>query len=327
MADNNGRREWREKHRTRNTSSFSEAFSPIQLTSRRSRLVALASIAIVSGSVGATITSQVFAYKTGNIVQAAIVPPAPAAPQIETTTVLVAARKLRFGDKIDSESVKATKWISGTEPKGSFKTLKDVMAGVDRRAALGPIEEDEPILSGKITGPGERATLSALVEDGKRAVTVPVDEIFGVAGFVLPGDRVDVVLTRSVKPGDLSTSQADVILQNVKVLAIDQQTNQREEVANVARAVTLEVDTLMAQKLALGNSIGRLSLILQAAGSGHSQDVGPVSLADLSGETVKSRAINIIRGAGSNAAPALRAPANTGQTAPVQVPVQGMPQE
>jgi Flp pilus assembly protein CpaB len=136
-----------------------------------------------------------------------------------------------------------------------------------------------------------------------------------------------VVLTRAVTPGDLATSQADVILQNIKVLAIDQQTTQQNEAANVARAVTLEVNTLMAQKLALGNSIGRLSLVLQAAGSGQSQDAVPVSLADLTGTGVKSRTINIIRGAGRTAEPALRAATNTATPDPVQVQVQSAQRE
>ena len=108
-----------------------------------------------------------------------------------------------------------------------------------------------------------------------RAQTIPVDEVFGVAGFVLPGDRVDVILTRSLKAGDLSTSQADVLVQNVKVLAIDQKADQRLDAPSISSAVTLEVDSEMAQKLVLGGSIGRLSLTLRAAGSAHRAEVRP----------------------------------------------------
>jgi pilus assembly protein CpaB len=275
---------------------MSGSFAPLQLNSKRSRLLALACIAIVSGAVGATITGQVFAYKIENMQVATVMPQLPPAPSVRTTTVLVAARTLRFGERLDSANVTAAEWIAGNEPKGSFKTLEDLMEGAEARAALGTIEEGEPILGTKVTGEGQSATLSSLVGTSKRAITVPVDEVFGVAGFVLPGDRVDVVLTRTMKIGDPTSAQADVLLQNVKVLAIDQQADKREEVASVSRAVTLEVDIAMAQKLALGSSVGRLSLTLRAAGSAHAEKPTSVSFADLSGESRKRQAMNIIRG-------------------------------
>ncbi|WP_108879843.1 Flp pilus assembly protein CpaB [Anderseniella sp. Alg231-50] len=318
MAENNTRREWRGKHHTRTSKQLGGGFSGVQLSSKTGRMFALGCIALVSGVVGATITGQVFAYKIRNMDKTAIVKPAPAEPKMETSTVLVATRALRFGDKVDSAAVRATTWIAGTEPAGSFKTLEEFQAGVDARAALGPIEMDEPILAAKVTGPGERPTLSALVGDSKRALTVPVDEVFGVAGFILPGDRVDVMLTRTMTAGDPTTSQADVLVQNVKVLAIDQQADQRLDAPSVSSAVTLEVDTEMAQKLALGGSIGRLSLTLRAAGSAHRADVGSVSLADLAGDTQRRRTMTIVRGVKGRTATASRQPAAT----PVQVPAQ-----
>ncbi|MEO1161560.1 MAG: Flp pilus assembly protein CpaB, partial [Pseudomonadota bacterium] len=164
--------------------------------------------------------------------------------------------------------------------------------------------------------------LSSTRADNKRALTVPVDEVFGVAGFILPGDRVDVMLTRTLKAGDPTSSQADVLVQNVKVLAIDQQADQRLDAPSVSSAVTLEVDTEMAQKLALGGSIGRLSLTLRAAGSAHRADVGSVSLADLAGETKRRRTMTIVRGVKGKTATASRPPATAATAIPVQIPVQ-----
>ena len=186
---------------------------------------------------------------------------------------------------------------------------------------------DEPILAAKVTGPGERPTLSSLVEDNMRALTVPVDEVFGVAGFILPGDRVDVVLTRTLKAGDPSTSQADVLVQNVKVLAIDQKADQRLDAPSVSSAVTLEVDAEMAQKLALGGSIGRLSLTLRAAGSAHRAEVGSVSLADLAGGTKRRRAMTIVSGVGGNNTSSGGQSAADASEVPVQDPVQDTPTE
>ena len=81
---------------------------------------------------------------------------------------------------------------------------------------LTPIETNEPILASKITGSGQRATLSAVISDGMKAITIRVNDVEGVAGFVLPGDRVDVVLTRQGdKQGDKTTAMNDVVIQNV----------------------------------------------------------------------------------------------------------------
>src|SRR5947199_2875918 len=131
------------------------------------------------------------------------------------------------------------------------------------------MQQNELLLRTKITGPGQRASLSALLDEGKRAVTVRVDEVRGVAGFVLPGDRVDVVLIRTIRaPSGSSENVSDVLLQHVKVLAVDQLANEQQEKPTVARAVTLEVDTHQAQKILLATDVGKLALILRQAGEG-----------------------------------------------------------
>ena len=131
---------------------------------------------------------------------------------------------------------------------------------------LSAIETNEPILKWKITGPGQRASLSAIIDNGMKAVTIRVNDVFGVAGFVLPGDRVDVLLTRS-ESGNDKKQFTDVLLQNVRVLGIDQLADDRTEKTAVAKAVTLEVATQDAQKLVLAGTVGSLSLTLRPAGS------------------------------------------------------------
>jgi pilus assembly protein CpaB len=96
-----------------------------------------------------------------------------------------------------------------------------------------------------------------------KAVTIRVNDVEGVAGFVLPGDRVDVMLTRQQ---DKAVAAADVVLQNVRVLAIDQLADERTEKPSVVKAVTLEVEVTAAQKLALAATVGTLSLALRKAG-------------------------------------------------------------
>src|SRR5207247_2597579 len=141
------------------------------------------------------------------------------------------------------------------------------------------IEENEPILGSKITGPGQRATLSAMLRDGMKAVTIRVNDVEGVAGFVLPGDRVDVALTRQ---NDKAGATSDVVLQNARVLAIDQVADERSDKPSVVKAVTLEVDTPAAQKLSLAASIGTLSLMLRKAGEANPEFTRRVTTNDLS---------------------------------------------
>ncbi len=157
---------------------------------------------------------------------------------------------------------------------------------------LAAIEVNEPILSVKITGPGQRATLSAVLHEGMKAVTIRVSDVEGVAGFVQPGDRVDIALTRLDGKGGATT---DVVLQNATVLAIDQLADERAANVAVAKSVTLEVDTVAAQKLDLAASLGNLSLLLRKAGETTSPKSLRVSIKDLFDDVVAEWGLRIRR--------------------------------
>jgi pilus assembly protein CpaB len=198
---------------------------------------------------------------------------------IATQTIVVAARPLRFGTELGSMALREIAWPEGAVPNGAFKKISD-LTGNGRRVVLTAIEENEPILSSKITGPGQRATLSAMISDGMRAVTIRVNDVDGVGGFVLPGDRVDIALTRQA---DKAAATTDVVLQNIKVLAIDQTADERADKPSIARSVTLEVDLHSAQKLALASSIGTLGLVLRKAGEVAFDSSRRITLGDLLG--------------------------------------------
>jgi pilus assembly protein CpaB len=197
---------------------------------------------------------------------------------ITTQTVVVASKALRFGNELSSSSLKEIPWPEGAVPVGAFTRIADVISGNGRRVVLTAIEANEAILSSKITGPGQRATLSATLQDGMKAVTIRVNDVEGVAGFVLPGDRVDVALTRQM---DKAAANTDVVLQNTRVLAIDQTADERNDKPSVVKAVTLEVDIASAQKLALAASVGSLSLMLRKAGEVIAETTRRISLGDL----------------------------------------------
>jgi pilus assembly protein CpaB len=205
----------------------------------------------------------------------------PAAPM---SSIVVANTALAFGTVLSPENVIEIPWASSSVPEGAFPT-RAALFKEGRRVVLTPMERSELILKQKITGAGQRASLSALLEEGKRAVTVRVDDVRGVAGFVLPGDRVDVVLIRT--NSEMSGRFSDILLQNVKVLAVDQVANERQEKATVVKAVTLEVETDQAQKILLATDIGKLSLILRQAGEGHASQTARVTESDLFFEAPK----------------------------------------
>jgi pilus assembly protein CpaB len=195
---------------------------------------------------------------------------------IETQTIVVASKPLRFGAELGPSSLREIAWPGEAVLAGAFTKISDLMAS-GRRVVLTAIEANEPILSSKVTGPGQRATLSAVIADGMRAVTIRVNDVDGVAGFVLPGDRVDVALTRQADKNNTN----DVVLQSVKVLAIDQTADERTDKPSIARAVTLEVNSTDAQKIALAATVGTLSLMLRRAGEARAADTRRVTLGDL----------------------------------------------
>jgi pilus assembly protein CpaB len=197
---------------------------------------------------------------------------------VATDTVVVAAKPLRFGTELTAALLKEMPWPAGDTPPGAFHKISDIISG-GRRVVLTAIERGEPVLALKITGPGQRATLSALVRKGMKAVTVRVNDVEGVGGFVLPGDHVDVVLTRQIDKGSATTQ---VVLQDARVLAVDQSADERTDKAKVAKSVTLEVNTVQAQKLWLAASVGNLSLLLRKAGETAETHTRKVTLDDLS---------------------------------------------
>ncbi|MCP4185033.1 MAG: Flp pilus assembly protein CpaB [Hyphomicrobiales bacterium] len=181
-------------------------------------------------------------------------------PKTKYATIVVAVKPLRYGDKVIAADLAEIPWPEDKLPLGAYKSIKQATSDGDR-LVLTPIEVNELVLRSKLSGKDGRAALSNKLASGMRAVTIPVDDVSGVAGFITPGDRVDIVLIRSGE-----TMSADLILQNVKVITVDQAADVRNTGAKVANAITLEVTSEEAKKLALAKAMGKLSLTLRAAG-------------------------------------------------------------
>ena len=200
-------------------------------------------------------------------------------PVLATRNVVVAGAPLRYGHQLSAQNLREVAWPDGAVPAGTFASIAELLAP-GKRTVLNSIEPNEPVLATKITGPGQKATLSAIIQDGMKAVTVRVNDVEGVAGFVLPGDHVDVLVTRQP---DKNASTTDIVLQNIRVLAVDQIADDSADKPTVARAVTLEVDTAAAQRLSLAASVGALSLALRKAGEQVVEGTKRVTLMDLDG--------------------------------------------
>ncbi len=195
-------------------------------------------------------------------------------------TIVVANRPLRFGDQLTASTLRELPWLQDALPAGAFGKIADLTAA--KRVVLMPMEPNEAILASKITGPGERATLSAVLDPGMTAVTARVNDVQGVAGFVLPGDHVDVALTRQ---GEKNTAATDVVIEDAKVLAIDQLADEKTDKPSVVKAVTLEVNVTDGEKIALASTVGTLSLLLRKAGEITADDSRRVTPADLVKQT------------------------------------------
>ena len=211
--------------------------------------------------------------------------PADAVAASPSRAIVVAARDLKYGDKLNAEGLKVVAWSGDSTPKGAFPTKEAALGPSGSRVVLASVAENEPVLEQKLLGTGSPNALSARLTENMKAVTIRVNDVAGVAGFVQPEDRVDVFLTYGGKTANEAAprgaSSVVVLLQNVRVLAIDQVT-QRKDQASPPKAVTLEVNIKDAQKLVLAGSVGDLSLALKRIASGHDPQVtGTIELGDL----------------------------------------------
>jgi len=198
-----------------------------------------------------------------------------------TSKVAVAAVPLAYGVEVTPDKVRFVEFPNSSIPAGTFRTMAQLAPAGKRRVALMPISINEPILASKISVEGQGASIASLLPEGMRAATVKVNAVSGVAGFVQPNDSVDVLITRKGIEGQGSGQVTDVLLQNARVIAIDQRARNADGTPKVARTATLEVSPIDAQKLALGETIGNLSLVLRKPGEANDPVVETVSLNDL----------------------------------------------
>jgi pilus assembly protein CpaB len=180
--------------------------------------------------------------------------------------VVVAKQEIPLGDKITAEQLALAPIPNGSLPEGVFRKMEDVVG----RVAVTPIGVRETITNMKLAPAGTGGGLSAVIPEGYRAMTIKVDDVVGVSGFIMPGSFVDIVavVTPLSQAGALSGPISKIVLQNIKVLAsgakIDSPENQRTP--SEVKAVTVQVTPEQAEKLVLAANQGKLQLVMRNYG-------------------------------------------------------------
>jgi len=175
--------------------------------------------------------------------------------------IAVAAREIDLGTPLDATAVTTITWSGSALPEGAFTDAQAVQGRVVKTA----LARGEPILASKLAPAGARGGLSAAIGEGRRAITVRVNEVVGVAGFALPGSHVDVMVHTTVddqKRGQ-GAPLSKIVLERILVLAVAQEASRDETRPKVVNAVTLEVTPAQAELLDVARSVGTLSLVLR----------------------------------------------------------------
>jgi pilus assembly protein CpaB len=209
---------------------------------RNMKAIGLLLLAIVTG-LGAAI------YAAGWVAQRG---------SLASTKVVVAAVDIELGSRINPQMITVTDWPTGSVPAGTFKDVKELQDRVVKTSVL----RGEALVERKLSPAGTKGGLSAVIAEGKRAMTVRVNDVVGVAGFALPGNYVDVMVNTQREHGkDGQVSMT--VLEQVLVLAVAQEASRDETKPKVVSAVTLELSPADAEKLDLARSVGTLSLVLR----------------------------------------------------------------
>lgn len=226
---------------------------------------------LIMALVMAGISAVVFRSMFGGSGEAEAAPAAIAAPQPTGPEVAVAVRPLPVGTIIGPESFRYQRWPAELVTKSYFIKGESDLASLSGSVVRNPVTAGSPVTQGALVKPGDRGFLAAALGPGMRAVTISVSAQSGVAGFVFPGDRVDLMLTQEVPGGGdgLPLKAVETFIRNVRVLAADQRTDKtvdeegRTIVAGTSN-VTLEATPKIAEKIAVAQTIGQLSLALRS---------------------------------------------------------------
>ena len=219
------------------------------------RTIATLAVAVFLGIIAVLVVRAFLTSPTRNPQQA---------QQGATVAVVVAAKPIDRGLVLTPDLLKVVNFPAEAAPPGAFQNVAQLTAaGQSGRIATRSLALNEAVLDSKITGPGGKLTLSTAVLPGMRAVSLRSSDVAGVAGFVLPGDHVDILLTRTLGGGEHEQTITQALAQDVLVLGVDQSSNDESDKPVVARAVTVMVTPMQAETISLAQAVGQVSLALR----------------------------------------------------------------
>lgn len=226
------------------------------------RAVVILLLSVVAG-LAAVVLAQRWLQERGNVVSG--------------TQVVVAMRDIELGQPLNASMLEAVPWPAGSVPNGAFNSV----GALDGRVVRAQVLRGEPLLEAKLAPVGTKGGLSALIGEGRRAITVKVNEVVGVAGFALPGNYVDVLVNTQ---DDRERPVSKIVLERILVLAVAQEASRDDTKPRVVNAVTLEVTPDQAERLDLARSVGNLSLVLRNQVDENQAGTEGVRKAELLGE-------------------------------------------
>ena len=217
----------------------------------------------------------------------------------EVAQIVVARGEIPYGGPIHFEMLRLQEWPAEAVPPEAFTSLEEVLGTTaqEPRRARRSMVAGEPVLRSKVSEFGEKVTIADIIDPTKRAMAIRVNDVSGVAGFVTPGDRVDVLLTRRLNGDNMITT---TVLQDIVVRGIDQLADEDLDKPNVVRTITVEVSPEEAQRLALAQEAGTLGLTLRNLATTDKADLRALGVNELTAGPSKSKGgaptVTIIRG-------------------------------
>lgn len=194
----------------------------------------------------------------------------------EVTHVMVASRNLQRGSFIKPEDIRWQAWPGETLDKAYIVKGQGVVEDFAGAVVRYPVMSGEPITAARIVKPGQQGFLAAVLQPGMRAITIPVNVTSGVAGFIFPGDRIDLLLTHRFRQSGGNRFATETLMSEVRVIAIDQRLSAAQEGAQVAKTITFEVSPKEAESITVARQLGAISLSLRSLAESEGSNDGEV---------------------------------------------------
>lgn len=207
-------------------------------------------------------------------------------PDVEISSVAVAAEDLEFGHQLLPENIKLVSWPVNAIPEGAFTTIESLMGDLNSepRSILRTIGKDEAILAGRVSEFGQDAGIRSRLSPGTRAFTIGVSVSTGVSGFLKPNDYVDIYWSGG--DGNRGTITR-LLMENIRLVAVDQSANEDDPLPKIAKTVTVEVSPQVVAQLTQAQVSGQLSLSLRGTDDFTASAVENVDLTDITGREIK----------------------------------------